>query len=72
MMLPQEKTVAREIEPGPPEMGPLPPEMGPGGSEEIVLRSPGKMVPPTENTVSREMEWLPLEKMGPLKGHNRM
>jgi hypothetical protein len=42
--------------------------MGPGGLEKTVPRSPGKMVPPAKNTVSREMEWQPLEKMGPLKG----
>jgi hypothetical protein len=37
-------------------------------SEKIVLRPPGKKVPPTENIMMREMERLPLEKMGPPKG----
>jgi hypothetical protein len=30
------------------------------------------MVPPAKNTVPREMEWLPLEKMGPPKGQKQM
>jgi hypothetical protein len=46
--------------------------MGPGGSEKTVPRSPGKMVPPTENIVPREVEWLLLEKMGPPKGQKWM
>jgi hypothetical protein len=48
--------------------------VGPGGSEKtvfpsekIVPRPPRKKVPPTENTMMREMERLPLEKMGPPK-----
>jgi hypothetical protein len=41
-------------------------------SEKTVLRPPGKMVPPAENTMQREMERLPLEKRGPLKGQKRM
>jgi hypothetical protein len=33
-------------------------------SKKTVPRPPGKMVPPAENIMPREMERLPLEKMG--------
>jgi hypothetical protein len=41
-------------------------------SEKTEPRPPGKMVHPIEDTVSREMERLPLEKTGPPKGQKRM
>jgi hypothetical protein len=41
-------------------------------SEKTVLRPPRKMVPTVESTMQREMERLPLEKMGSPKGEKWM